>query len=107
MRNSGIRIARKTVYKIMKNTNLTLLLHTHKNKKELKLLRADRPEMLIETDITYMPTSNEMVYLMCIKDVFSKEWCGYNYNISCTARDAISAPMKNLYLTLFYASPVY
>ena len=41
LRNSGIRIARKTVYKIMKNNNLTLPLHNHKNKKELKLLRAD------------------------------------------------------------------
>jgi hypothetical protein len=40
LRNSGIRIARKTVYKIMKNNNLTLPLHTHKNKKELKLLKA-------------------------------------------------------------------
>ena len=72
LRNSGIRIARKTVYKIMKNNNLTLPLHTHKNKSELKLLRANRPEMLIETDITYIPTNNGMTYLMFIKDVFSK-----------------------------------
>ena len=47
--------------------------------------------MLIETDITYIPTNNGMTYLMCIKDVFSKEWYGYNYNKSCTARDAINA----------------
>jgi putative transposase len=91
LRNSGIRIARKAVYKIMKNNNLTLPLHTHKNRKELELLRANRPEMLIETDITYIPTNNGMTYLMCIKDVFSKEWYGYNYNTSCTAKDAISA----------------
>ena len=89
--NSGIRIARKTVYKIMKNNNLTLPLHNHKNKRELKLLRANRPEMLMETDITYILTNNGMTYLMCIKDVFSKEWYGYNYNTSCTARDAINA----------------
>ena len=88
--NSGIRIARKTVYKIMKNNNLTLPLHNHKNKRELKLLRANRPEMLMETDITYILTNNGMTYLMCIKDVFSREWYGYNYNTSCTARDAIS-----------------
>ena len=43
LRNSGIRIARKTVYKIMKSNNLTLPLHNHKNKKKLKLLRADKP----------------------------------------------------------------
>ena len=91
LRNSGIRIVRKTVYKIMKNNNLTLPLHTHRNRKELKLLKADRPEMLIETDITYIPTNNRMTYLMCIKDVFSKEWYGYNYNTSCTAKDAINA----------------
>ena len=46
--------------------------------------------MLIETDITYIPTNNGMTYLMCINDVFSKEWYDYNYNTSCTSRDAIS-----------------
>ena len=91
LRNSGIRISRKTVYRIMKNNDLTLPLHTHKNKRELKFLKADKPEMLIETDITYIPTNNGMTYLMCIKDVFSKEWYGYNYNTSCTAKDAINA----------------
>ena len=91
LRNSGINIARKTLYKIMKNNNLTLPMHDHKNRKELKLLRADKPEMLIETDITYIPTNNGMTYLMCIKDAFSKEGYGYNYNTSCTAKDAINA----------------
>ena len=52
----------------MKNNNLTLPLHNHKNRKEIKLLRADKPEMLIETDITYIPTNNGMNYLMCIKE---------------------------------------
>ena len=66
-------------------------MHNHKNRRELKLLKADRPEMLIETDITYIPTNNAMTYLMCIKNVFSKEWYGYNYNTSCTAKDAINA----------------
>ena len=42
----------------MKNNNLTLPLHTHKNRRELKLLRADKPEMLIETDSTYIPTDD-------------------------------------------------
>ena len=48
LRNSGINIDKKTVYKIMKNNNLTLPLHTHKNKRELKLLKADKPEMLMK-----------------------------------------------------------
>ena len=89
--NSGIRIARKTVYKIIKDNSLTLPVYSHKNKMELKLLRADKPEMLIETDITYISTNNGMTYLMCIKDTFSKEWYGYDYNTSCTAKDAINA----------------
>ncbi len=83
LRNSGINIAKKTVYKIIKNNNLTLPLNSHKNKMEFKLLRAYKPEMLIETDITYIPTNNGMPYLMCIKDAFSKEWYGYNYTILC------------------------
>ena len=32
-------------------------------------------------DNTYIPTNNGITYLMCIKDAFSKEWYGYNYNI--------------------------
>ena len=38
LRNSDIRIIRKIVYKIMKSNNLTIPLHSHKNRKELKLL---------------------------------------------------------------------
>ena len=40
----------------MKNNNLTLPLHNHKNIRDLKLLRADKPEMRIETALTYIPT---------------------------------------------------
>ena len=58
----------------MKNNNLTMPMHSHKNGRELKLLRANKPVMLIETDITYIPINNGMTYLMWIKDVFSKEW---------------------------------
>ncbi|PYB68629.1 hypothetical protein DMB44_03210 [Thermoplasma sp. Kam2015] len=75
----------------MKNDNITLPLYTHKYRKELKLLKADKPWMLIEADITYIPTDNGMTYLMYIKDVFSKEWYGYSYNTSCTAKDTINA----------------
>ena len=91
LRNSGININRKTVYKVMKENNLTLPLHKHKNKTELKLNTANKPDQIIETDITYIATNNGMTYLMCLKDIYSKEWLGYNYNTSCTARDAINA----------------
>lgn len=30
-----------------------------------------------------------MIYLMCIKDSFTKEWQAYNYFRSCLARDAV------------------
>ncbi len=66
-------------------------MHNHKNKSELKLLRDDKSEMLIETNITYIPTNNGKTYLMCIKDAFSKEWYGCNYNTSCTSKNAINA----------------
>jgi hypothetical protein len=32
-----------------------------------------------------------MTYLMCIKDCFTREWQGYHYSRSCTARDAIQS----------------
>ena len=70
LRNSSIRIARETVYKIMRNNNLTFQVHSHKNGKEPKLLKADKSEMLIETDITYIPTNNGITYLMCTKHMF-------------------------------------
>ena len=32
-----------------------------------------------------------MICLMYTKDVFSKGWYNYNYNISCTSKDTINA----------------
>ncbi len=75
----------------MRENNLKLPLHKHKNKTELKLNTANKPDQILETDITYIAKNNGMTYLMCLKDVYSKEWLGYNYNTSCTARDAINA----------------
>jgi hypothetical protein len=37
----------------------------------------------------YIPTKNGMTHLRSIQDIFSKEWYGYNYNASYTAKDAI------------------
>ena len=91
LRNSGISINRKTVYKIMGENNLTLPVHRHILKDKIKLETADKPDMVAETALTYIPTGAGMTYLICLKDVYSKVWYGYNYNTSCTARGAINA----------------
>ena len=39
LRNSGIRIARKTVYRIMKNNNLTLPLHNIQEQKRIETVK--------------------------------------------------------------------
>ena len=96
LRNSGIYINKTTVYKIMKKHKLTLPAYMHKTKKASKLEIAGKPNMIAETDITYIPTKIEMTYLICLKDVFSKKWYGYNYGKSCTARDAISAVIVSI-----------
>jgi transposase InsO family protein len=96
LRNSGININRKTVYKIMRENNLTLPVHRHVLKDKIKLETANKPDMVAETDITYIPTGAGMTYLICLKDVYSKVWYGYNYNTSCTADDAINAVMDSI-----------
>ena len=53
LRNSGININRKTVYKIMGENNLTLPVHRHILKDKIKLETADKPDMVAERDITY------------------------------------------------------
>ena len=53
LRKNGININRKTVYKIMKNNNLTLPVHSHILKDKIKLETADKPDMVAERDITY------------------------------------------------------
>ena len=53
LRNSGININRKTVYKIMRENNLTLPVHRHILKDKIKLETADKSDMVAERDITY------------------------------------------------------
>ena len=91
LRNTGIYVNKTTVYRIMKKHKLTLPAYMHRTKEATRLEIADNPNMIAETDITYIPTKREMTYLICLKDVFSKKWYGYNYGKSCTAGDAISA----------------
>ncbi len=91
LRNTGIYVNKTTVYRIMKKHKLTLPAYAHKTGKTSKLKIAAQPNMIAETDITYILTDTGMTYLICLKDVFSKKWYGYHYGKSCTAGDAISA----------------
>ncbi len=66
---------RKTVKKVLKDNNLSLPASKHKGRtKSRNLFKPVEPDQLWETDITYIPTESGMTYLMCIKDVFTKEW---------------------------------
>lgn len=92
LRNTGIKVNPKTVRRVLKSHNLSLPPTRHKHRTRSRdLFRANAPDQLVQTDITYIPTARGMSYLMCIKDCFSKEWLGYSYSRSCMARDAISS----------------
>ena len=78
LRNSGIRIARKTVYRIMKNN----------------VILSDTMPLnfrIIESSMAFIAS-------LAVHDVFS-----YSHTIPWR----IHPPMKNLYLTIFYASIVF
>lgn len=90
LRNSGILVNRKTIQRALRKNNLALPARKHRNRTRTRnLFHARGPDQLWETDITYIPTASGMTYLMCIKDVFTKEWQGYHYSRSCMAKDAI------------------
>ncbi|MEM0136171.1 MAG: hypothetical protein QXU18_13275 [Thermoplasmatales archaeon] len=63
LRNSGVFINMKTVYKIMKKNKLTLPAYMHRTGKPLKLEIANKPGMIAEADITYISTDMGMTYL--------------------------------------------
>ena len=62
LRNSGIRINAKTVYRVMKNHALTLNKYEHKNRKSREeLTKPKEPDKLWEMDIIYISTKREYV----------------------------------------------
>ncbi|QRF75485.1 putative transposase OrfB [Thermoplasmatales archaeon] len=87
LRNSGIHVSIKTVSRVMRRNNLSLPYARHRNRTRAKYLR--KPEdmnILWETNIHYIGTYSEwMVYLMSIKDCFSKRRFSYELSRSCTA----------------------
>ena len=96
LRNSGIHVNIKTVRRIMRRNNLALPYAKRKNRTRRKdLSRPDNINRLWETDIHYVSTVRDgMVYLMSIKDCYSKKWISYEFSKTCTARDFIKAVEK-------------
>ena len=93
LRNSGIHVNIKTVRRIMRSNGLALPCAKHKNRTRKKdLTKPEEINRLWETDIHYVSTQKDgMVYLMSIKDCFSKKWISYEFSRSCTANDCIRA----------------
>ena len=104
LRNQGIRVNRKSIRKVLKNSNLSLPASKHRGlTKSRNLFKPTEPDQLWETDITYIPTESGMTYLMCIKDCFTKEWQGYHYARSCMAKDTVRS-VENAVMMAFEGS---
>ena len=107
LRNLGMSVNIKTVRRIMRKNNLAL--PYAKRKKRTRRNDLTKPEdinRLWETDIHYVSTAREgMLYLMSIKDCFSKKWISYEFSRSCTARDCIKAVEKAYAIRFPYAMP--
>ena len=72
----------------MRRNSLSLPYAKHKNRTRKKdLIKPVYTNMLWETDIHYVSTARDgMVYLISIKDCFSKKWISYEFSRTCTAR---------------------
>ncbi len=64
------------------------------------MTKPDDINVLWETDIHYVSTEEGMMYLMSVKDCFSKKLIGYELSVSCNSRDAINA-VENAYMKRF------
>ena len=102
MRNSRIYVNIKTVRRIMRRNNLALPYAKRKNRTRRKdLTKPDNINSLWETDINYVSTARDgIVYLMSIKDCYSKKWISYVFSKTCTARDCIKA-VENAFVVRF------
>jgi len=107
LRNSGTRVNIKTVRRIMMRNSLALPYAKHKKRTRRKdLTKPEDINRLWETDIHYVSTAREgMLYLMSIKDCFSKKWISYEFSRTCTARDCIKAVEKAYAIRFPYAMP--
>ena len=102
MRNFRIYVNIKTVRRIMRRNNLALPYAKRKDRTRRKdLTKPDNINSLWETEINYVSTVRDgMVYLMSIKDCFSKKWISYEFSKTCTARDCIKE-VENAFVIRF------
>ena len=83
LRNSGTHVNRKTVGKVLKDSNLNLSDRRHRGRtKSGNLFESNGPDQLWETDITYIPTESGITYLMCIDPLPQKFEHHYANNIN-------------------------
>ena len=96
LRNKDMKVNVKTVRRIMRKNGLALPFAMHKNRtRRMDLTNPDAQNRLWETDIDYVSTARDgMVYLMSIKDCFSKAWISYELSRSCMVKDCIEAMEK-------------
>ena len=102
MRNSGIHVNIKAARRIMRRNSLALPYAKHRNRTRRKdITKPDNINILWETDIHYVSTVHDgMLYLMSIKDCYSKKWISYEFSKTCTAKDCIKA-VENAYMMRF------
>ena len=86
----------------MRRNDLALPYAKHKNRTGRRdLTKPDNINILWETDIHYVNTVRYgMVYIMSIKDCFSRKWISYEFSKTCTAKDCIKA-VENAYVIRF------
>lgn len=99
-------VGRDRLFKIMKANHLDIVpkrqyhitTDSHhrfrKHKNLVENLKITRPEQLWVSDITYVGTRQNPMYLALVTDVYSKKIMGYNVSHSLSATGAISA-LKN------------
>ena len=106
LRNSGIHVNIKTVRKIMRRKDLALPYAKHKNRTVRKdLTKPDNINILWEIDIHYVSTVRDgMVYLMSIKDCYSKKWISYEFSKTCTAIKYIKVAENAYMIRLSYGN---
>ena len=87
LRDSNLLIKKKKNYHTTTNSNH----HYKKHKNLIKELDIKRPEQVWVTDITYIKSDNENLYLTLITDAYSKKIMGYNLANNMRAEESLKA----------------
>lgn len=87
LRKEDLLIKKKRKY--VKTTNSRHWMHTYGDKS--KMINIKEPEQLWVSDITYLSTTKETIYLHLITDAYSKQIMGYNLSRDLTANSTLKA----------------